>query len=69
MSSRRCLLPAFLMLVCMSGAAAAQAIRGKVILPSVQTPDRIEVLLEKTDGQVIVRAYSDPQGNFPMDDS
>jgi cytochrome c-type biogenesis protein CcmH/NrfG len=48
------------------GLAQAQAIRGKVLIPSVQTPDRIEVLLEKTDGQVIVRAFTDNQGNFEM---
>ena len=50
----------------MACAAQAQIIRGKVLIPSVQTPDRVEVLLEKNDGQVLVRAFSDSQGNFEM---
>ena len=63
--TRRITLFLALMLL-MRGAADAQVVRGKVMIPSVQTPDRIEVLLEKGDGQVIVRSYSDAQGNFEM---
>src|SRR5690242_17619975 len=47
-------------------AASGQSLRGKVIVPSVETPERIEVRLEKTDGQVIMRSYTDKEGNFDM---
>src|SRR5215471_18155483 len=46
------------------GNAANGVIRGQIIVPTAHASDRILVVLQKTDGPLIGRVYSDTLGNY-----
>jgi Tfp pilus assembly protein PilF len=46
------------------GNAANGVIRGQIIVPTAHASDRILVVLQKTDGPLIGRIYSDTLGNY-----
>jgi len=48
-------------------AQASQAngvIRGQILIPSVRAAERIQVVVQRADGPVVARVYSDVQGNY-----
>jgi Flp pilus assembly protein TadD len=51
----------------LGGLASAQSngvIRGQILVPSVRISERIQVILQRTDGPVVARAFSDSLGNY-----
>jgi Tfp pilus assembly protein PilF len=46
------------------GNQANGVIRGQIIVPSVQASERILVLVQRTDGPVVARIFSDTLGNY-----
>src|ERR1051326_4656267 len=40
------------------------SIRGQVIMPSVRASERLQVILQRSDGPIISRAFSDSLGNY-----
>jgi Tfp pilus assembly protein PilF len=41
-------------------------IRGQVLIPSVRASERIQVIVQRTDGPVVARVFSDSLGNYEV---
>jgi Tfp pilus assembly protein PilF len=55
-----------LMLAMAQAGAPTGSIRGQVIVPSVRAAERIQVIVQRPDGPIVSRVYSDPLGNFDV---
>ena len=57
-----------LLLICLvAGLADAQSngvIRGQILVPSVRISERIQVILQRSDGPIVSRGFSDSLGNY-----
>src|SRR5437868_2466887 len=53
----------FLLLQVQAGGAGG-AIRGQILIPSARVAERIQVVLQRADGPVVGRIFSDSLGNY-----
>jgi Tfp pilus assembly protein PilF len=59
----------FLLALMLAQAQATQPngiIRGQILVPSVNAAERIQVLVQRTDGPVVARIFSDTLGNYEV---
>src|SRR5437867_13269766 len=57
----------FLLALTLAQAQATQpigVIRGQILVPSVQAAERIQVIVQRTDGPIVARVFSDTLGNY-----
>src|SRR3954462_2389868 len=45
---------------------ATGLIRGQVIVPSVQAAERIQVIIQRLDGPIVGRIFTDTLGNYEL---
>jgi Tfp pilus assembly protein PilF len=55
-----------LMLAQSQAAPANGLIRGQILVPSVQAAERIQVIVQRTDGPIVARIFSDTLGNYEV---
>src|SRR5262245_26208607 len=46
--------------------SANGTIRGQVLVPSVRASERIQVIVQRSDGPIVARIFSDTTGNFEV---
>ena len=64
------MLPAFILALTLLQAQGNQSangvIRGQILVPSVRVSERIQVIVQRSDGPIVARIFSDTTGNFEV---
>ena len=54
------------MLAQAQGNQGGGAIHGQILIPSVRAAERIQVIVQKSDGPIVARVFSDSLGNYDV---
>src|SRR5262244_1475192 len=46
--------------------SANGVIRGQILIPSVRASERIQIIVQRVDGPIVARIFSDTTGNFEV---